>query len=156
MIRSIFTPVIFLFSLLAIPNAHAQTPADTAAIQQVALDYIEGWYERDRERMRRAVHPNLVKRIVWRTGEEDRLGEQGAQELIRSTSEDADEGPRAPVGERQKDIHILDIYDNIAVVRVDSNEYIDYLQVARWNEEWKIINILWDLKPGVLEGQYGE
>src|SRR5262249_46471729 len=33
-----------------------------AAIKQTALDYIEGWYEGDAERMERAVHPELAKR----------------------------------------------------------------------------------------------
>jgi hypothetical protein len=36
-------------------------------------------------------------------------------------------GPRAPEARRKKDIEILDCYRNIAVVRVDSNEYVDYL-----------------------------
>src|SRR5262245_52406842 len=38
--------------------------ADLAAIKQTALDYIEGWYEGSAERMERALHPELAKRIV--------------------------------------------------------------------------------------------
>jgi hypothetical protein len=27
------------------------------------------------------------------------------------------------------------------------SEWIDYLHLARWNGEWKIVNVLWELKP---------
>src|SRR5262245_51395748 len=37
--------------------------ADAAAIKQVALDYAEGWYDGDAERMQMALHPELAKRI---------------------------------------------------------------------------------------------
>src|SRR5215813_1299159 len=39
--------------------------ADLAAIKQTALDYIEGYYEGNAERMERALHPDLAKRIVY-------------------------------------------------------------------------------------------
>jgi Putative lumazine-binding len=38
--------------------------ADLTAIKQTALDYIEGYYEGNGERMERALHPELAKRIV--------------------------------------------------------------------------------------------
>jgi hypothetical protein len=50
--------------LWAATAAQAQSAADSAAIRQPALDYIEGWYEADAERMERALHPDLAKRIV--------------------------------------------------------------------------------------------
>ena len=48
---------------LAAPGM-AQLAADTAAIRATALDYAEGWYEGNPARMARALHPELVKRIV--------------------------------------------------------------------------------------------
>lgn len=140
--------------LLSVPTASAQSPDDSSAIRQAALDYVEGWYERDQERMRRAVHPKLAKRIVWRTGKQDQLSNQGADELVRRTGQGAENGPRAPENQRRKDIEILDHYHNIAVVRVGSNEYVDYLQVTKWRGNWKIVNILWDVRPGVRDGQH--
>jgi len=63
------TVSIFLTILLAcVFQASAQTTptteADKAAIRQTALDYIEGWYEGNSERMERALHPDLAKRIA--------------------------------------------------------------------------------------------
>src|SRR5439155_1374277 len=47
----------------------AQTAADSAGIRQAALDYIEGWYAGDADRMARAVHPELATRIARNTGD---------------------------------------------------------------------------------------
>jgi len=58
------------FVLLVLGSqASAQSVADATAIKQTALDYIEGWYEGNAERMERALHPELAKRIV-RTNQE--------------------------------------------------------------------------------------
>ena len=42
-------------------TARAQSAADTAAIKATALDYVEGWFEGNAERMERALHPVLAK-----------------------------------------------------------------------------------------------
>lgn len=46
---------------------------DSAAIRATALDYIDGWYTGDAARMERALHPELVKRIVM-TDAQDAAG----------------------------------------------------------------------------------
>ena len=33
------------------------------------------------------------------------------------------------------------------LIRILRNTWIDYLHVAKWNGEWKIINVLWAWKP---------
>src|SRR5215207_8801778 len=53
-----------LMTIVAAPVLRAQTAADTTAIRAAALDYAEGWYAGDADRMARALHPELVKRIV--------------------------------------------------------------------------------------------
>jgi hypothetical protein len=45
----------------AVPVARAQTAADSAAIRATALDYIEGWWTGNAERMERALHSHLAK-----------------------------------------------------------------------------------------------
>ena len=46
------------------PGARGEEAKPDEAITQTALDYIEGWYEGNAERMERALHPNLAKRAV--------------------------------------------------------------------------------------------
>ena len=126
--------------------AHAQTANDTAGIRQAALDYIEGWYEGSAERMERALHPDLAKRII-NTDQRGRnvLGHQSAMTLVLNTRRGG--GKDTPVGQRRTDVRVLDIFVNTASVRVDAGTWIDYLHVAKWNGRWVIVNVLWELRP---------
>lgn len=138
--------VLVLLALFAACQAHAQTDADRNAIRQAALDYIEGWYTGDAERMGRAVHPELAKRIVQTMREgESRLGHQGAETLVGNTRRGG--GRDTPEGRRLKEVTILDVYENAASVKIDASDWVDYLHLARWDGSWKIINVLWERKP---------
>src|SRR5262245_14237915 len=129
------------------PVARAQSAADSAGIRQAALDYIEGWYTGDADRMARAVHPELAKRIVRtdpKTGRSG-LGQMGAMTLVSSTRMGG--GKQTPEAQRRKDVRILDIFQGAAVARVDASSWVDYLQLGKWNGQWVIVNVLWELRP---------
>jgi hypothetical protein len=126
--------------------APAQTAADSAAIVATALDYIDGFYSSDAARLERALHPELAKRIVGDpAGPESRLQNMTAAQLVQATASGGAAG--IPEEARREDVSILDVYSNIASVRIDAGVWIDYLHVARWNGEWKIVNVLWEMAP---------
>jgi hypothetical protein len=133
---------------VAMGQARGPSAADSAAIRATALDYIEGWYTGDGERMERALHPELAKRIIYQptqAGGRARLDSQSAMTLVRNTR--AGGGKRTPPDRQQKDVTILDIYENAASVKVVAGAWIDYLHVARADGRWQIVNVLWELKP---------
>jgi hypothetical protein len=123
-----------------------QTAADSSGIRQAALDYIEGYYEGNADRMARAVHPELAKRIV-RVNEQGRymLGQMSAMTLVEGTR--AGGGKDTPVAERRKDVTIFDIYQNAASAKIYASGWVDYLHLAKWNGRWVIVNVLWELHP---------
>ena len=137
---------LLLLMFVFVAEAQAQNPADSAAIKQAALDYIEGWYEGNAERMEKALHPELAKRIV-RTNPEgrSRLDQMGAMTLVQYTRRGG--GKDTPKEKQQKDVTILDVFENTASVKVVANDWIDYLHVAKSNGQWVIVNVLWELKP---------
>jgi len=69
------------------PNTPASLrEADTAAITQTALDYIEGWYAGDGARMQRALRPDLAKRAAERNEiGAGKLDQMGAMTLVDAT-----------------------------------------------------------------------
>jgi hypothetical protein len=137
--------VILMFIPAFLPRVQAQTSSDSTAIVAAALNYIEGYYDADAQRMEKALHPDLAKRIVMTDPQQGRshLRQMSALTLIQATS-----GKKpTPNSERQQDVTILDIYGNAASVKVVANDWVDYLHVAKWNSEWKIVNVLWELKP---------
>jgi hypothetical protein len=132
------------------PDAANRQPDDfettKADVERTALDYIDGAYSANAERMERALHPELTKMMLGRhrqTGEPF-LYKMGASDLI--------EGTRAGLGALEEDkrnieVDVYDIAFDMASVKVASAMYIDYLQIAKVNGEWKIINVLWVPNP---------
>ena len=136
----------FLAALVgAAGTASAQTTADSAAIRATALDYVEGWYTGDAARMERSLHPELAKRIVQSDQQgRSRLGQQSALTLVLGTRGGG--GKDTPAAQQIKDVRILDIFYNSASVRADMSGWIDYMHMAKWNGQWKIVNVLWELR----------
>src|SRR5262249_49034828 len=115
--REISMSTIFLLlptMLLPASGSFGDTPsdADRAAIKQAALDYIEGWYEGNAERMERSLHPELAKRIVRADPKSglSRLDQMSAMTLVQGTR--AGYGKKIPKDKQQKDVTILDTYGN--------------------------------------------
>ena len=141
-------PAVVICVLLALP-AVAGLEEDRAQIRQAALDYIQGWYEGDADRVERAVHPDLAKRILQRDGEgRSRLDHMSAMGLVQGAR--GGWGSRTPPEQRVHEIEILDVYENIASVKITAKEWIDYLHLGRADGHWVIINVLWEMKPEVL------
>jgi hypothetical protein len=138
---------VFMLSLtlLAPSSLVAQAREDSVGIRQAAADYIEGWYSGNGDRMAKALHPELAKRImnadttgnVW-------IRNMGATELVRGTR--AGGGTNIPAADRRTDIRVLDIFQNAASVRIDAGGWIDYLHLVRWKGNWVILNVLWEIR----------
>ena len=121
-------------------------PTDRAEIEATALNYIDGSFSGDAERMAKAVHPELTKMLLAnnRVTGKPFLHKMGASDLI--------EGTRAGLGtvpenQRNIEVEIYDVSHGIAAVKVTSSRYIDHLQLGKVNGEWKIINVLWVPNP---------
>lgn len=132
----------------AVPTraGHKVDSEECAAIQQTALDYIEGWYEGNAERMERSLHPELAKRMVETSSNgKSKLNQMSAMTLVQFTRRGG--GKDTPAERQQKDITILDVFENAASVKIVASEWVDYLHMAKVNGRWVIINVLWELKP---------
>ncbi len=121
--------------------------ADLAAIKQPALDYAESYYEGNADKMERALHPDLAKRMINTDPQgRSRLDHLGAMRLVQIIR--GGHGKSVPPEKRQKEIAVLDVYQGrIASLRVEMDSWVDYLHVARFGDRWVIINVLWQTKP---------
>jgi hypothetical protein len=121
-------------------------PEDRAAIEETALNYIDGAFSGDGDRMARALHPEITKMMLAERRE------TGMQYLRKMGPSHLIEGTHAGLGtlaeeERNIEVEIYDVSHGIAAVKVSSAMYIDHLQVGKFNGEWKIINVLWVPNP---------
>jgi hypothetical protein len=155
--------IILFFGLFVFGNGSIER--EKAAIERVAMDYIEGWFEGNAERMERALHPELVKRAMIQDAE----GKEYFQNLTKSNMVKATEGgggKKISADQRRISITILDVYKTIATARVESGSFIDYLHLGKTEGDWKIINVLWlpnikerkavQVDPKILEDYVGE
>ncbi|PYS54258.1 MAG: hypothetical protein DMF76_27175 [Acidobacteria bacterium] len=120
------------FLLATIAPGQTSSTDDDAAIKATALNYI---------------HPELAKRMILtdpKTGH-SQFNHMGAMQLVQNTRRGG--GSKTPKDQQTKEITILDRYNNAAVVKIVASGWIDYLEEAKVNGEWKIINVLWELKP---------
>ena len=90
--------IILTFYGLSVQAQTTVSEADKTAIKQTALDYIEGWYNGDAERMERALHPDLAKRIVRVSADNkfNRLDQMSAMSLVQGTRRGGGPDPRSP------------------------------------------------------------
>ncbi len=136
------------------------TEDDMRLIERSAYDYMEGWFTGDARRMRRALHPQLAKRglvIDPETGEPtNEFYGSTAEQLVRYT-EDGGESQWTDIpydpeqGRENFDVKVLEVYRNVATVRIWSRAYVEYLQLGNFGAAgWKIVNTLYAMTEGVL------
>lgn len=138
--------IIILTILLSVNFLFAQNKEDLSKIKNTALDYIEGWYEADVKRMKHALHPKLAKRMVFvdsKTGK-SKLRDLTTEQMLKYTREGG--AKEIPIEQRNIEISILDALSKTASVKISSVKFTDYLHLIKWNNEWVIINVVWENK----------
>lgn len=106
---------------------------ETENVRRAALDYFEGWFDGDPERMDRSLHPSLVKRRVG--------------DLTPITKEEMVGATREGVGKRERgrelEVDVVEVYGDIATVIVRSVPFREYLHLVRGADGWQIANALY-------------
>ena len=136
--------ILILFAVALQPVvALAADAEEEAAVIAVVRDYIDGWYDGDVERMERALHPDLAKRSV-------RALPNGAEFLNTLSGSNMIEYTKAGFGKKSKqadqvnEVTILDLLSQTASAKSVSHEFIDYIHLAKINDKWWIVNVLWE------------
>lgn len=148
------TILLAVISLFLLPSQLlAQAPDDTLAIKKACLDYVEGWATGDISRIENGVSPELVKRTISRDKDGLCFTSNMSRSHLSIVSKANQAGVKAPdldPGKPYKpEIIIFDIQGDYALVKINSQKFgfFDYCQVAKFNGEWKIINVLWGFLP---------
>jgi hypothetical protein len=132
-----------------IPSVPQATPEDIQAITEASRDYIEGWFTADEERVRRCMHPQLVKRTIWHDLQQDTwkvTDTLDAEIMMKFTRKGG--GSALPENEKTYEIVLLDVFRHSATVKIASFPYMDYLHLAKFNDRWLIVNCLYEVRSG--------
>jgi hypothetical protein len=118
---------------------------EAEAVAATALDYFEGWYAADVDRVDSALHSQLVKRSAGQVGGEN-PSVTTKERMLELTREGAGAEDRTddPI-----DVTVVDVHHDIATAVVRSAQYREYLHLVRTPDGWRIVNALWQLTdPG--------
>jgi hypothetical protein len=116
------------------------------AIRQAALDYVEGVYTVQPQRIERSVHPTLVKRGFYRKDAGGPYVESpmSYEQLVNLAASWNKSGTRDT---SVKKVEVLDALDQTAVAKVTASWGVDYLLLGKYDGTWKISQILWQSPP---------
>ncbi len=123
------------------PKEISMEDGDAALIKKTVLNYVEGWYEANGDRMAEALHPKLAKRGMSASNE---IWDVSRDWMIDATGKGQGRIDDPATG--KKEIIILDRTEKIASVKLVSNLFDDYLHLLKVDGEWKIINALWEYR----------
>lgn len=106
------------------------------SFQATVIDYFEGWYAADVERIAKSLHRDYLVRWA-EDGEGEHLIAVDRDGILTSTAEG--------VGRDRQDgaafaVDVIEVYHDIATVIVRSTEYRDYLHLIRTPHGWRIVN----------------
>jgi hypothetical protein len=120
-------------------TAHTEASKDEAAVTAVATEYFQAWFAGDGERMRAVLHPQLAKRCHRTPGTDSLvLHEDPTETLVEDTA--SGEGTDF---EPAQDVTVCAVSGDIASVIVRSEPFDEYLHLARFGDQWLIINALY-------------
>lgn len=112
---------------------------DKSDIINCVLNYVDGWYTANSQKMDIALSENLVKRRIVSNQE---IWAVNKEWMINATKEGNGKIDNPQNG--KKDITILDFTHNMASVKLISDLFVDYLLLVKVDNVWKIYDALWD------------
>ena len=145
---ALIVPATLAVLLFAAPGAAAGN-SDRDRVKEAVHDYVEGIYFVDPARIERSVHPTLrklgfgystEKGTYWPPRE---MTYEQLHELAGSWNKDGHvDAMSAP-----KKVELYDVLDRTASAKLTADWGIDYMLLAKYDDKWMIINVLWQGMP---------
>lgn len=120
---------------------------DEQAIRECALNYLEGWYSADTARMAKALSKDLAKKGFLanpQTGEQV-IAPASYDQMLTWVGQKPDQLAQDP--DIKMEVQIIEVGEYIAMVKTVTPDFIDYLQLAKMEGQWKIYHAVWERPP---------
>ena len=145
-----------LCALLIAAVPAQQRASERAAVERAVYDYVDALYEVDPMRIKRSVHPGLTKVGFERRDEEYHQHQMTYSELTNLAAR-WNARRRLDVHRAPREVIVFDVLDQTASAKLVAQWGVDYLHLAKYGGEWKIIHVLWqNPPPAPASGSRGE
>ena len=138
------------FTLLILLLGAVQAQSDKEQVKMAILDYVEGIYNVQPDRIRQSVHPQLTKKGFWRPGDGTAYKDESLmtfEELVELAGKWNTKGTVPK--DAPKEIEIYDVQDQTALAKLTAHWGTDYFHLAKYEGKWMITNVLWQSHPPV-------
>jgi hypothetical protein len=145
--------IILAVLITASTFAQKKSSSDALEIRNACYNYIDAFYKGDTTLAYKSIHASLQKRGFFFSDKKNSYSEQlempfpALIELAKVWNKD---GKRANEKSIRK-VQIFEIADKIATAKVTAVWGIDYIQLAKLDNQWFIINVLWQSTPKALQ-----
>jgi len=118
---------------------------DHKMVKAAILDYVEGLYEADSTRIEKSVDPTLRKIGYWYNKKESAFRDNlpmTYNQLVGLSARWNKDGKSANEN-TVKEIVIYDVNSKTASAKLTAAWGIDYFHLSKVNNQWKIMNVIW-------------
>ncbi|HET8712100.1 MAG TPA: nuclear transport factor 2 family protein [Gemmatimonadales bacterium] len=130
------------------PAPTAQQQAERDAVRRAALDYLEGFYEGDSAKIVRSVRPDVRKAGYYKARD---AATYTAEEMpfadFLSYVRNFRSNNRTTPATAPREVTVGEVNDQTATAKVVAWWGIDYLQLAKYDGKWMIVNVIWQSPP---------
>lgn len=135
---------ILLLSLVAFSDANPYLK-EYVEVKAAVLDYVEGIYNMEVDRIRQSVHPDLAKLGFFPSEGKYREAPMTQEQMLKAAATYNKDG-RIPK-DAIKDVVVFEVLDQTAAAKAVCHWGIDYIHLAKFEGKWKIIHVLWQTFP---------
>lgn len=138
--------LITLALVVSINFVNAQVEDDKAAIEKTCMNYLEGFYEGDQEKLKDALKPRLYKFGYWKnkdTNVYDYYKTMSFDEAI-DYAKRVKEKNQQQKPDTIKQVKVLDVGNTIAAAKVVAWWGIDYMLLSKEDGKWMIEQVIWE------------
>mmetsp|Transcript_75247 Transcript_75247/g.178788 ORF Transcript_75247/g.178788 Transcript_75247/m.178788 type:complete len:361 (+) Transcript_75247:71-1153(+) len=122
---------------------------DVEAVRAACLDYVEGMYDLEPDRIQRSVHVEMAKRGFARQPYVELPMTQ--PELVNKGKNGLrDDGKKIEAGAR-KEVVIYEVLDQTASVKLLACWGVDFMHLAKYDGKWKVVNVMWQTYPPTIK-----
>ena len=144
--KTFFTLAMLCFTLTDV--AMAQQNDDHEAVRQAVLDYVEGIYQVQPERIERSVSRELAKVGYWREKDGGPYSESRMSfDQLVNVAKNWNKNGRVDAKTALKEVVVYEVVDQTATVKLRAHWGIDYMHLAKKEGKWLIMNVLWQSHP---------
>lgn len=130
----------------------AQEVLDKQKIEEVCLNYLDGFYNGDSLKIINSLKPSLYKFGYWKNRETGKYEADGHMTFRQAVdySKRVLEKKSFAKSDAPKSVEVLDVMNHIAVAKITAWWGYDYLLLSRSKDSWIIEQVLWEgpLKRG--------